>query len=400
MRKSSRVSVKWRTAVATVCALTMFSCGQGNDPQALVMVSDEPVRAEALTFNFHYQRLMTLFLDAQGRVVDGSDERKITTSEGQSYAMLFALVANDQERFAQILRWTENNLAQGDLTSHLPAWLWGKKEDDSWGIIDANSASDADIILAYALLQAGEKWQQPRYAALGERLAWRILQQETLLFGQHRWLLPGYFGFVNERKGTVKLNLSYYAMPILLYFTKRFPYEEWQQVYDSGFTLAKLHTSGFSSDWIVIRENGELAEEQQAEADYDAIRTYYWWALAAPHHSQEKVDLTRWHGVVDANVKLGAMALESNWLTGEYSGSGPIGFSAATLPLLDVLSPREAEQQRQRIVAMNPELYRTNYYDTMLLLYGIGADQGCLGFDKSGNLITDWRNSECLHVSD
>ena len=31
-----------------------------------------------------------------GRVVDKSDDRKVTTSEGQSYAMFFALVTNDQ----------------------------------------------------------------------------------------------------------------------------------------------------------------------------------------------------------------------------------------------------------------------------------------------------------------
>ena len=34
-----------------------------------------------------------------GRVVDKSDDRKVTTSEGQSYAMFFALVTNDQMTF-------------------------------------------------------------------------------------------------------------------------------------------------------------------------------------------------------------------------------------------------------------------------------------------------------------
>ena len=38
------------------------------------------------------------FVDAQGRVIDW-DENGRTTSEGQAYAMFFALVADDRDRF-------------------------------------------------------------------------------------------------------------------------------------------------------------------------------------------------------------------------------------------------------------------------------------------------------------
>ncbi|EDM7351556.1 endo-1,4-D-glucanase, partial [Salmonella enterica subsp. enterica serovar Oslo] len=34
------------------------------------------------------------YISQEGRVIDPSDARKITTSEGQSYAMFFALAAN------------------------------------------------------------------------------------------------------------------------------------------------------------------------------------------------------------------------------------------------------------------------------------------------------------------
>lgn len=35
------------------------------------------------------------YISQEGRVIDPSDARKITTSEGQSYGMFFALAAND-----------------------------------------------------------------------------------------------------------------------------------------------------------------------------------------------------------------------------------------------------------------------------------------------------------------
>ena len=46
----------------------------------------------------------------EGRVVDYSDAKLITTSEGQSYGMFFALVANDRESFDKIFAWSEKNL--------------------------------------------------------------------------------------------------------------------------------------------------------------------------------------------------------------------------------------------------------------------------------------------------
>lgn len=67
------------------------------------------------------------YVSAEGRVIDPSDSRKITTSEGQSYGLFFALAANDREGFRKLFEWTQNNLAEGDLRAHLPGWLWGKR---------------------------------------------------------------------------------------------------------------------------------------------------------------------------------------------------------------------------------------------------------------------------------
>ena len=65
------------------------------------------------------------FMDSQVRVID-RDQGDRTTSEGQAYAMFFALVAQDRSRFDGLLRWTESNLADGDLSTHLPALLRNK----------------------------------------------------------------------------------------------------------------------------------------------------------------------------------------------------------------------------------------------------------------------------------
>jgi endoglucanase len=97
-------------------------------------------------------------MQADGRVVSDDGKLSRTYSEGQSYALFFALVANDRRRFDALLHWTRDNLSQGDLGQHLPAWLWGRQDDGAWGVIDSNSASDADLWIAYTLLQAGRLW--------------------------------------------------------------------------------------------------------------------------------------------------------------------------------------------------------------------------------------------------
>ncbi|WP_239507635.1 glycosyl hydrolase family 8, partial [Proteus mirabilis] len=91
-----------------------------------------------------WEQFKKAYVSAEGRVIDPSDARKITTSEGQSYALFFALAANDRQGFDKLFQCTQNNLAQGDLRAHLPGWLCGKKSEDEWTLLDSNSAADSD----------------------------------------------------------------------------------------------------------------------------------------------------------------------------------------------------------------------------------------------------------------
>ena len=86
-------------------------------------------------------------MSSDGRIIDGSSAQMITTSEGQSYGLFFALLGNDKKSFATILEWTRNNLAGGSLEAHLPAWQWGLAKNGKWQILDSNNASDADLLV-------------------------------------------------------------------------------------------------------------------------------------------------------------------------------------------------------------------------------------------------------------
>src|SRR5437867_9398909 len=168
------------------------------------------------------------FMDNQIRVID-HDAGDRTTSEGQAYGMFFALVANDRPRFDGLLHWTETNLASGDLTLHLPAWSWGHGSNNQWAVLDSNSASDADVWMAYTLLEAGEAWNEPHYTLLGSALAKRIAADEVAqipTFGA--MLLPGAKGFHNG--DSFRLNASYLPLQLFVGLGRDLPDGPWQQI--------------------------------------------------------------------------------------------------------------------------------------------------------------------------
>jgi len=223
--------------------------------------------------------------DAQGRIVDHSAGDR-TTSEGQAYGMFFALVANDRARFEKLLNWTQDNLASGDLTVRLPAWSWGKAPDGAWKTLDQNPSSDADLWMAYSLLEAGRLWHDPRYESLGRMMVSLIAKQEvTLVPRLGTTLLPGPFGF-HPDAGTWILNPSYLQPSVLSYLAAMFPQGPWGAVLSS---LPRIVTEssggGFAMDWVTAGSSlGPAAKSGatggtgtgSAAGSYDAIRVYLW----------------------------------------------------------------------------------------------------------------------------
>ena len=128
------------------------------------------------------------YIQGDGRVIDPRGGH-ISTSEGQAYGMVRAVWVNDQKHFERMRIWTRDNLQSGDIHA-LPAWKWGQREDGSWGILDANPASDADQWMAYALLLAANQWNEPAYRHQAQGLLEEIWEIETLELGSERWMLP------------------------------------------------------------------------------------------------------------------------------------------------------------------------------------------------------------------
>lgn len=350
------------------------------------------------------------YLDGQGRVIDHNAGDR-TTTEGQSYAMFFALVANDRGRFEKLLDWTENNMAQGDLTAHLPAWSWGKAPDGSWGVLDSNSASDADLWMAYALCEAGRLWHVQRYSKLGGILATRIAREEVETVPTlGTTLLPGAQGF-HPSQMIWYVNPSYLPPSLLTYFAHRDPEQPWEQVLASLPQV--VHTSGgFAMDWMVVSGDsgvqpsaspGVASSLQSGQApplptgSFDAIRVYLWAGIADPRTPHVAGTLAALRGMVNylntAMTPPQQIGPEGQVLT----PNGGVGFSAAVIPYLRAQGRKSQERiQADRVAAMrDPKsgLYGRDglYYDQNLVLFEEGWATGRYSFDPQGTLHVKWK---------
>ena len=346
------------------------------------------------------------YLDGQGRVIDHAAGDR-TTTEGESYAMFFALVANDPNRFGKLVDWTEANLAQGDLTLHLPAWSWGKAPDGTWRVLDSNPASDADLWMAYSLEEAGRLWHNDRYDKLGKIMADRVAQQEIVLVpGVGTTLMPGAAGFHPDPQ-TWYLNPRYMPPSLLAYFAHQNPQSPWGEVASSLPGLIGSQ-GGFVMDWIKAGADGLQPMQPPSTVgdgkpvptpvgSYDAIRVYLWLGLADPATPGVRASLRNLRGMA-AYLKSNVTPPLQVDATGKVlDPNAPTGFSAAVIPYLHALKlTKEEGTQSDRLAATkDPQngLYGHGggYYDQNLAMFETGWVEGRYKFDNNGQLHVKWK---------
>lgn len=344
------------------------------------------------------------FVQGDGRVLADESEQHYSTSEGQAYALFFSLVADDRAAFDRILLWTRDNLAAGDLGAQLPAWQWGKRPDGSWGVVDQNSASDADTWLAYTLLEAGRLWKEPRYLAQGNLMLANIrIHLIRDLPGIGQMMLPAHSGFDLEQGGA-RLNPSYLPVQLLRAFAKSDPSGPWRAVLENNFRLLKaVSVRGFVPDWVAyIPDKGYVVDPRSGtDGAYDAIRVYLWWGMLPTQDPMSQ----RLKGVLSGMNKLIPRSevsppLRVDTRTGALSGISPPGFSAALLPYFAAMNNKEAlSLQRDRLVARRDATtgiltgQEPRYYDQALTLFGQGWMEHRFSFSPQGQLVVQWKST-------
>lgn len=351
-----------------------------------------------------WQAFANRYVQSDGRVLADESDQRYSTSEGQVYTLFFALIANDRTKFDQVLLWTGDNLAAGDLGAQLPAWQWGKKPDGQWGVVDQNSASDADVWLAYTLLEAGRLWHVTRYTALGDLLLANIRIHLVREFpGEGAMLLPAQKGFDLESGGT-GLNSSYLPVQLLRLLAKHDPTGPWLQMIENSYRLLQASSpKGFVPDWFAyIPGKGYVVDDKRGEVgSYDAIRVYLWWGMLSkqdPMSSRLKKILFGMDQLIPKYAVSPPLSVQTQ--TGGVSGVSPPGFSAALLPYFTSMGSNKALKLQQDRLLVQQDTQsgvligsKLRYYDQVLALFGMGWMKHRFNFSSQGELVVHWEQS-------
>jgi endo-1,4-beta-D-glucanase Y len=251
-----------------------------------------PVAARAAATRF-----LDSYVEPNGRVVR-RDQDGDTVSEGQAYALLLAVALGDAQRFADVWRWTERRLLRGD---GLLAFRWKDGK-----VIDAQSATDADLDGARALLLAARRFDEPGYRRAGLRMGRGILSQEAVDVGNELVLVAGPWA-----RSPVFVNPSYFAPRSYATIGAASGDDRWSKLAGSSRALLNTLTTPdrLPPDWARIDHAGTIEPSGAPSSPRDLPR-YGFDAVRVP---------IRMAGSCDASDRTLAAQL---WPLLEHAGAG------------------------------------------------------------------------------
>lgn len=236
-----------------------------------------------------WEKYKLQFLNKDGRIIDYS-QNSITTSEGQSYALLRSVWIDDKPTFDLVWKWTQENL-QKRPNDNLLGWRWGKNTDGTYGFITGGgdvTATDADEDTALALIFASYRWGDSHYLGYAQGILTDLYKYDTDIVQGNRYLLPGEWA---SRHDNIVINPSYFAPYAWKIFATVDSKDDWNSLIDPSYTLLNdsgkqsingLKGVGIAPDWIVLNRDGTFQGPYDRgmtdNNSFDAMRTS--WRIA------------------------------------------------------------------------------------------------------------------------
>lgn len=333
-----------------------------------------------------YENYKKNFMSQDGRIID-TQRNNITTSEGQSYIMLRSVLSDDKSTFDLTYNWAKNNLQRPDF---LFAWHWGKSNNGEYKILDENSASDADIDIAFALILAYEKWGEKKYLEAARPIINSIFENETKQIGDYLVLMPGILQVSSQK---TEINPSYFATYPFKVFQKYDEKHDWNKLVDSSYHFLKLSIkttkTGLPPDWCLIENDKILLEMDKSDFSYDAIRIFPRLFLDYKMTGEKRAlpILSKVYFFIERWTFSGKSPRPNSWDNTKtfyvnYKANGqlknndePVGSIAVLLPIINFYKPKTATEiyKKKILPTLEDEAYWTNnqgYYSKNLLWFG------------------------------
>ncbi len=249
-------------------------------------------------------------------------------SEGIGYGMLLSAAMSDQPRFDGFWKYYQDHLDKNGLMN------WRTATCEAPGNNNQNAATDADLDVAMALVQAAARWPNGSYLAQAQAQASKIIQFESELCDGRRVLRPGdAFGGCSDPNDQ-RINPSYFSPGYYKVFAHYFADQAsaWVALGDGSYQLYAIYQARMGNlvpDW-----SGPDGSDNGSRYWYDACRTP--WRVAVDYawtgDTRAKTFMQNVSSWVDQNGGLpkaaqqqnsafiGAFALAGGYEQGKFDG--------------------------------------------------------------------------------
>jgi endo-1,4-beta-D-glucanase Y len=361
---------------AALLLLLFVAAGCGRDVRHTLPSSAE-ARLEAL-WNAYQRNYMT----PEGDVRDPLRAGRVT-SEGQSYALLQAAWLRDAQTFERVLHWTNHHLRRSD---GLYSWLWDPRNGGR--VADANTATDADTDIAFALIVASAAFDSRDYDMQAQQLVKAIRASASLPLGTDWFPSAG-----NWARSERIINLSYFAPYAYRYFERLDPGAGWTRAIEIGYELLAKSTSGSPSrlppDFAALTTSGEIEPIESSHAfsqefSYDAVRVPWRIDLDCRLHAEPRACAPQ-----PLVARLTQLLSRDGRLVSRYSVDGVMATREESLSFYGALLP--AFSRQQSVIARDwrksrfsddaltrLSAARNRYYDVNWVWFGLAAADGVI----------------------
>jgi endoglucanase len=301
---------------------------------------------------------LSKYVQSDGRVVR-LDQGRDTVSEGQAYGMLLAEALGQDGVFDQIWKWTYDHLQLSD-------GLFAFHANPAGRIISPEPASDADVLIAWALLRYGGP-DAAAYHLDGHVVADAILANEVVS-GPAGTLVLTAGPWATGPPAT--LDPSYWSLPAFEGLARLTGNSQWNRLAAGAVSLTRTLTHNgrlLPPDWAMLSANGSDAVVQpepapDGSAPYvqygpDAERAVVWFAKSCD--PQARALAARWWLLLRAHHRARAFALSLRGaVLNPVKGPLPLVASASAAK---VAGDDTAAQHLLQLAAAQQRKYPTYY---------------------------------------
>jgi len=213
------------------------------------------------------------FIEESGRIKDPHNSN-VTHTEGIGYTLYFAYKMNDKQTFKKVYNWAKTNIK---LNKHnLPGWRWGKNQQKGcWCMLDMNSATDANLWIAYSLLLMYERTNNIEYKDEADAIIEAIKENQIVYRRGVPFLLPYEKQIMEDEEW--RLNPSYFIFEIFEYFAKYDNDNVWYKLIKSSKLIlkrARFSALSLNPDWVIYKpyQDRFKMDPKYKNFGFDAIR--------------------------------------------------------------------------------------------------------------------------------